>query len=123
MNPIIERAQAHHANLGGNARFKPEDPITAMTCGLLDGYELRLPFAVPHRFWQNSVAYAAGYRAGCTGDPIVLTKYGVVPSWNIEEGFPVEVTYIDGSSYRAKADQEIVDLLMRDPTVSSYKPI
>jgi hypothetical protein len=101
--------------------FDPESPITAMACGLRDGVAAAADNAnrytpVP-RYWENSQAYIAGYRAGRTGNPAVMTP---LRSRSNSAHPNFAATYVDGETFDISSDEASLD---RDPTVVSWRRI
>lgn len=121
MSTLLEKAtQAATAT-----PFDPSNPITAMSCGLVDGYALGLPHAVPSPFWQGNVAYAAGQRAGSTGNPSVICPLAKRGEWAQARVEPtphrLDLTYIDGASATVYVDSDFsIDSVIADPTISDF---
>lgn len=118
---LLERAAVAAAAVP----FSPNDPIQAMSCGLLDGHSLGLPYAVPFRYWQGNKAYLAGHRAGSTGNPSVICPLKDRADWAASFAEPtpfrIDLTYIDGASATVYVDENFsIDSLIADPTISEF---
>lgn len=123
-NALLDRAIVQ----AGLVPFDPNNFLTAMSCGLIDGYNLGLPFAQPHRFWQNSSAYAAGFRAGGTEAPRVNAPLDERGRWAAGYCEPtsnrIEIRYVDGAEATIYVPNDFrLETLVADPTIESFKTL
>ena len=108
--------------------FDPSIPVHAMCAGIIDGDALRLPLARPFYFWQSSTPYAAGRRAGVTGDPTFICKLDerhefyerIALDKNSPNAVWASIMFIDDVEISNYFPSELVSTLHRDPTVVSW---
>lgn len=123
-NALLDKAVAQAALVP----FNPDDFLTAMSCGLIDGCALGLPFAQPHPFWQSNPAYMAGFRAGNTEAPRVNAPLNDRERWAQQfcepTGFAIDIRYVDGAEVTIYVPNDFrIETLVADPTIESFKTL
>jgi hypothetical protein len=121
---LLEKANAQ-ASL---TPFDPDSYLTAMSCGLIDGCSLGLPFAQPAPFWQKNRAYLAGFRAGNTESPRVNAPFADREKWAQQYCEPtshaIDIRYVDGAELTIYVPTDFkIETLVADPTIESFQTL